>query len=110
MDELSKKDYGNQLLYVYGSLLTKNRFEKLESYYALDLSLGEIAAEDNVSRNAVHLSIKEALKELEYYESKLHLVERRARIEEILTELEHIPDSRVADLAGRIRKELEHGV
>ena len=84
MDELEKKDRYNKLLFIYGNLLTENRLEKIESYFALDLSLSEIAEEDGVSRNAVHLSIKEAIKELEYYESKLHLLERRERIEKLL--------------------------
>ena len=48
MDELEKKDRYNKLLFIYGNLLTENRLEKIESYFALDLSLSEIAEEDGV--------------------------------------------------------------
>ena len=105
MDELEKKDRYNKLLFIYGNLLTENRLEKIESYFALDLSLSEIAEEDGVSRNAVHLSIKEAIKELEYYESKLHLLERRERIEKLLED-----DKSIDEIKETLKKEIEYGI
>ena len=108
MIELDKKNRYNKLLYIYGSLLTSNKFEKLESYFALDLSLSEIAEADGVSRNAVHLSIKEAIKELEYYESKLHLLEKREKIEHLLSKLPDQED--VKKVTEQIKKEIEYGI
>ena len=105
MDELEKKDRYNKLLFIYGNLLTENRLEKIESYFALDLSLSEIAEEDGVSRNAVHLSIKEAIKELEYYESKLHLLKRRERIEKLLED-----DKSIDEIKETLKKEIEYGI
>ena len=41
-----------------------------------DLSLGEIADEEGISRQGVHDMVKRCTKTLEGYESKLHLIEK----------------------------------
>ncbi len=46
---------------------------------AEDLSLGEIAAREGVSRQAVHDLIRRALGSLQEYEARLHLAERWER-------------------------------
>jgi len=58
----------------YGKLLTKKQQEMLALYYEQDLSLGEIAEEFEVSRQAIHDIIKRSEKILEDYEEKLGLV------------------------------------
>lgn len=64
----------------------------IELYYADDFSLGEIAEEYDVSRQAVYDNIKRTEKLLETYERKLHLfsnyVVRSEIIEEIKTLLQ----------------------
>lgn len=110
MNDIIAKNRYNKLLFLYGSLLTTNRLEKIEAYFALDLSLSEIASEEGVSRNAVHLSIKEAIKELEYYESKLHLLERRENLENMLDRLEQSDDPAVNEIILKVRKEIEYGI
>ena len=75
----------------YGELLTEHQRSVYESVVYENLSLGEIADEMNISRQAVHDLIKRTDRILEDYESKLGLVKRfdeiRKRIErlEILT-------------------------
>lgn len=58
----------------YGKLLTEKQQEMLAFYYEQDLSLGEIAEEFSVSRQAVHDIIKRSEKILDQYEEKLGLV------------------------------------
>ena len=63
------------LLYdFYGQLLTEKQQEFIELYYGDDLSLAEIASICNVTRQAVHDTIKRAEKILNNYEEKLGLV------------------------------------
>jgi 16S rRNA (guanine1207-N2)-methyltransferase len=71
---LISRDRANQMLDAYGALLTARQREFLRRYYADDLSLGEIAAQMRVSRQAVHDGLQRALGALERYESALRLV------------------------------------
>lgn len=74
--ELEKTKRVNDLIDLYGSLLTDNQLNILELYYMEDLSLKEISEELNVSRNAVYDSLKRSLNILEDYDSKLKLLEK----------------------------------
>jgi len=60
----------------YGQLLTERQRKFVDLYYGNDFSLGEIAENYNVSRQAVYDSLKRAEKLLRDYESKLGLVKR----------------------------------
>jgi hypothetical protein len=48
----------------------------MELHYAEDMSLAEIAEQENISRQAVYDSIHRGVKALMDYESKLGLIER----------------------------------
>ncbi len=76
------------LLYdFYGELLTKHQRQIYENIVNDDLSLGEIAEELGVSRQAVHDIVKRCDKTLQGYEEKLRLIARfqsiKAKIEKI---------------------------
>lgn len=60
----------------YGPLLTKHQQEVYEAVVYNDLSLGEIAVEEGISRQGVHDLVRRCDKTLTDYENKLHLVER----------------------------------
>jgi len=64
----------NLLYDFYGSLLTERQQNFIELYYGEDLSLGEIAEQFDVTRQAVHDTLKRAEQILENYEEKLGLV------------------------------------
>lgn len=71
----------------YGELLNEHQRHIFEDYIFNDLSLGEIASEEGISRQGVHDMIKRCTKTLEGYEAKLHLIEKfqsvKAKVEQI---------------------------
>lgn len=74
--QLDKVVRMNQLLDLYGQLLTPKQYDYMDRYYGDNLSLAEIAEEANVSRAAVHDQLKRGELQLETYETKLQLVEK----------------------------------
>ncbi|WP_033829248.1 putative DNA-binding protein [Bacillus andreraoultii] len=73
---LEKTTRINYLFDFYQDLLTPKQQSYMSLYYLDDLSLGEIAEQFNVSRQAVYDNIKRTEAMLEEYESKLHLYEK----------------------------------
>ena len=71
--EIEKNYRINSLFEFYQQLLTKKQNDYLELYYGDDYSLGEIAENFHVSRQAVYDNIKRTESILEDYEQKLHL-------------------------------------
>ena len=82
MDELV---YYNELFDYYGELLTEKQKEYFKFYYFDNLSLSEIAEENNVSRNAVSKTLKEVKEKLDYYENILNLYSNKNKIKEIIS-------------------------
>ena len=68
----------------YGELLTDHQKKCFEDYYFNNLSLSEIALNNNVTRNAVHNQLKKSIEKLEYYESKLKIIKKNNKVLEIL--------------------------
>lgn len=64
------------LLDFYGNLLTDKMRITLDMYLNDDLSLAEIAEEEEISRQGVHDKVKRGLSQLNGYEQKLGLVRR----------------------------------
>ena len=69
---------------IYGELLDDKKREYFESYYFDNLSLGEISENLNISRNAVHKSLKVAEDRLKFYEEKLELYKKRKELKEVI--------------------------
>lgn len=86
-DILEKKEKFNLLLQIYGSLLTTNTRRRMESFYFDDLSLFEIAENENVSKNAIFQSITLGEKEILKYEDKLHIYEKSKQISKLLDQI-----------------------
>lgn len=72
--------YLNNLYDIYKELLTQKQQKYFEDYYQNDLTLSEIAENNDVSRNAVHNQLKETIKNLENYEEKLKILEKKQKI------------------------------
>lgn len=66
----------------YGELLNEHQRQIYEDFVLNDLSLGEIALEEGISRQGVHDLVKRCTKKLQDYENKLHLVEKFLHIKE----------------------------
>lgn len=90
MIELENTKLMNDLIDLYGSLLTSNQLEIMEYYYMDDLSLAEIAENLNITRSAVHDTIKKSTKILLDYESKLKLLEKESKKDELLNKLSEL--------------------
>lgn len=86
----------NDLLEFYGILLTEKQQEYLRLYYAEDFSLGEIADEFDVSRQAVYDNIRRTETLLKEYEEKLHLIKQFNYKQDQLTELKNYIQSEYA--------------
>ena len=65
-----------ELYDLYYKLLTNKQREYFEEYYFDDLSIGEIALNHEVSRNAVHDQLKKVIANLEDYEEKLGILKK----------------------------------
>lgn len=99
---------------LYGKLLTEKQYEFLNDYYNNDLSLSEIAENNNITRQAVRDIIKKGEKKLFEYEEKLLFMKRmlnqEEKIQKVLSELTKIQkdssDKKVASILESIKKEL----
>ena len=81
------KSYEDSLLLdFYGNLLTDKMRATLDMYLNDDLSLAEIAEEEEISRQGVHDKVKRALVQLKDYEDKLGLVKRFLEQKESVSE------------------------
>lgn len=67
----------------YSGLLTPTQQEITNLYFNLDLTLSEIAAEKGISRQAVSDCLNGCKKQLEEYESKLHVAELTKELQEL---------------------------
>lgn len=82
------------LLDIYGKMLTEKQYSLLDDYYNNDLSLSEIAENENITRQAVRDNLKKGENNLFEYEEKLGFmkktIEQEEQIDEILSEIEKI--------------------
>ena len=74
--ELSEFLEVSTLLDYYKNLLSDKQREYLVNHFEEDLSLSEIAKNNNVSRQAVYDNIKRGIKLLKEYEEKLGFYEK----------------------------------
>ena len=78
------------LLEIYSSLLSEKQKEYLEDHFENDLSLSEIAKNNNVSRQAIYDNIKRGVALLYDYEDKLKFYQLKKNI---MGELEKLKEN-----------------
>lgn len=103
---LEKTNRINVLFDFYGPLLTEKQQTFLKWYFHDDYSLGEIAAEFEISRQAVYEHLKRAEQVLEGYEQKLGLAARHEVLEAGLSQL----DRQISGLESPAREMLQETV
>ena len=87
------KIYEQTMLFdFYGELLTEHQRQIYEDAVYNDLSLGEIAEEQGISRQGVHDLIKRCDKILQDYENKLHLIERFAKAKQTVRQIQQLAE------------------
>ncbi|HYK73209.1 MAG TPA: putative DNA-binding protein [Pseudoneobacillus sp.] len=107
---LEKTTRMNYLYDFYHSLLTPKQQSYMSLYYLDDYSLGEIAEEYNVSRQAVYDNIKRTETMLEEYEEKLllfHKFQERNKLIQVLKDLaeeENLSRVAIAEAIAEIEK------
>ena len=89
--------YYNELYDCYNSLLTDKQRNYFENYYFDNLSLGEIAENLGVSRNAVYKQLQITVEKLVEYEEKLQLNKKKKSLEKIIDKIDN----------NKIKEELE---
>lgn len=85
--ELENTKLMNDLIDLYGVLLTKNQLMAMEYYYMDDLSLSEIGENLEITRSAVFDTIKKSTKILLDYEAKLGLLEKENKKKQLIDEI-----------------------
>ncbi len=104
----------SMLCQIYGKLLTKKQYEILTDYYNNDLSLSEIAENNQITRQAVRDIIKKGENKLFELEEKLSFMEKTIKqeklLQEVLNELSKIEDAssdkKIEKILNHVRKEL----
>lgn len=104
----------SMLWQIYGKLLTQKQYEFIDYYYNEDLSLAEIAENNEITRQAVRDIIKKGERKLFEYEEKLlfmkKTINQEKQIETILLNLNKIQknssDKQVTRILEEIKKEL----
>ncbi|QPC46317.1 putative DNA-binding protein [Mangrovibacillus cuniculi] len=90
---LEKTTRVNYLYDFYHPLLTEKQRSYMSLYYLDDHSLGEIAEEYEVSRQAVYDNIRRTEAMLEEYEEKLGLFEKFQKRTKIMETMKQLVDS-----------------
>ncbi len=85
----------------YGKLLTARQQETIRFYYEQDLSLGEIAEQFGVTRQAVYDILRRSQKTLLNFEEKLGLIRRYTKQRELLETMQ----CRLADLGEALARQ-----
>lgn len=81
---MNRKIYLNSLYDCYKELFTEKQKMYFELYYWDDLSLAEIAENNNISRNAVHNQLKKIEEKMLELEEQLKLFEKKEKILSLL--------------------------
>ena len=111
---MEKKVEVSILCQIDGKLLTDKQYEFIDDYYNNDLSLSEIAENNNITRQAVRDVIKKGESKLFEFEEKLLIMKKMQKqekqIQGIIAELNKIKegssDKKIEKILNNITKEL----
>ncbi|WP_248926403.1 YlxM family DNA-binding protein [Paenibacillus hamazuiensis] len=106
-EPLEKTNRINLLFDFYEPLLTEKQQMFMKAYFHDDYSLGEIAAEFQISRQAVFEHIKRAEQSLADYEDKLQLLAKHERRVAAASGIDRLLETAEADLRQQVRQLLD---
>lgn len=99
------------LLDIYGKMLTEKQYSLLDDYYNNDLSLSEIAENEQITRQAVRDNLKKGENNLFEYEEKLGFMkktlEQEEKINEILSEIDLLEETLKSDALKNVKNKLK---
>ena len=85
---MDDREYLVVLYDYYGELFNDNQKKYFEEYYFDNLSLSEIAENENKSRNAIHKMIKGVVSKLYFYEEVLEMYKKSKVLKEVIKEID----------------------
>ena len=104
----------SMLLQIYGELLTEKQYRVIDYYYNEDLSLSEIAENEEITRQGVRDIIKKGEKKLFEYEEKLLFMKKTINQEKLIQDIlgnlnkihKDLSDEKVSNILEEVKKEL----
>lgn len=84
---MEKNIHISMLLEIYGKLLTDKQYDVIDLYYNQNLSLSEIAEDENITRQGVRKNLVDAENKLFDYEEKLQILKQKLERQEIVEEM-----------------------
>ena len=106
------------LLDYYGDLLTEKQRDIMQLYYYEDLSLSEIAENENISRQGVHDAIKHAEQYLDEFEEKMGLFRKTKVMHDMINAIrsctaeyreKYSYQKNISEYTGKILKIVDEG-
>lgn len=85
---MESRVYLTYLYDLYGTLLTDKQRKYFENYYFDNLSLSEISENEQISRNAIHKHINDAVTKLESLEQNLNIYKKNTKLLEFSKKLD----------------------
>lgn len=106
MNKVEEKILLIELYDYYQELLTQKQRSYFEASYFDDSSIGEIAEEYSISRNAVHDQLKKTIAKLKDYEVALKLRENNRKLNTLLNTIKESDSiDRIKSLIDEFEKE-----
>jgi predicted DNA-binding protein YlxM (UPF0122 family) len=110
MNILEEFEYLNNLLNIYGELISKSQKEILNDYYRLNLSISEIAINRNITRSAVNDAIHKGKQKLLDYENKLQIFEERNDLLKDVDRIKQSADKATIKELEKLERKIRHGI
>lgn len=101
---LNNREYYVLLIDYYGCLLTNHQNDILSDYFNDDLSMNEIANNENISKSAVQDLIKRSLSQLQDYEKKLGLIEKDKKLDILISDMSNENNALLDKYVKKIKK------
>ncbi len=107
MNKIQEFTYNNRLFEKYNKLLTATQTKIFEQYYCYNLSLSEIAENENISRTAVSDCLKKTLHKLIEYEDKLNLL----KIEDaLIKQVDKVKKAQTLEELEKLERMIKNGI